>query len=206
MLKIPTTSVFGLISTPIVVYVTRWYNIGKLFARWLPTVCVPWWESLGWIINQKFLWSTPARGAGRVQSQTKSWMDNLSRLWADYRWPNGGGAEGEWATGEGEAITDGISKGEAPSKGWVSWAKKGGSRDVEISIEKSYSVGPRPRQNWLQRGLLQLIFLCLKGRAALIDKFHADERSSKYRMVQGLNIKFDDKVNKEKHVWCFERN
>ena len=31
-------SVFGLISTPIVVYVTRWYDIGKLFERWLPTV------------------------------------------------------------------------------------------------------------------------------------------------------------------------
>ena len=31
-------SVFGLISTPIVVYVTRWYDIGKLFSRWLPTV------------------------------------------------------------------------------------------------------------------------------------------------------------------------
>ena len=36
--KLSTTSVFGLISTPIVVYVARWYDIGKLFARWLWTV------------------------------------------------------------------------------------------------------------------------------------------------------------------------
>ena len=28
MLQIPTTSVLGLISTPIVIYVTRWYDIG----------------------------------------------------------------------------------------------------------------------------------------------------------------------------------
>ena len=38
MLKIPTTSVLGLILTPIVVYVTRWYDIGKLFEGCLPTV------------------------------------------------------------------------------------------------------------------------------------------------------------------------